>query len=198
MSPGPSPLTCRFTRRTPPEPLNYAERRHVGEHRLVPVPVTGVPAVPARRVMLRIPQVSIQLAFQGALEHDLGQPAQQAARPGQRQALGLRPLRQLPGELQLGRLPAGCLAIGGRPGRLLRCCHGVPSSDGTSVRLVPGVTPLKLRAIHIGAVFTTSRPRQASAALHLEGVTSPMGATCTHMETPFEITVPSALSAADE
>lgn len=54
--------------------------------------------------MLRVAEMGVHLAFQGALEHDLGQPAQQAARPGQLQALRLRPLGQLPRELQLGGL----------------------------------------------------------------------------------------------
>ena len=48
---------------------------------------------------------------------------------------------------QLGRLPAGRLALRSHRARLLRCCHGVPSSDGSSARLVPGVTPLKLQSL---------------------------------------------------
>jgi hypothetical protein len=47
-------------------------RPHVGEHGLGPVPVAGVPAVTAGRVVPGIPQVSVQLTFQGALEHHLG------------------------------------------------------------------------------------------------------------------------------
>jgi len=57
----------------------------------IPVPVVGVPAIPPGRVVLRIAQVGVQLALQGALEHDLGQPAEQPARPSQRQALGPGP-----------------------------------------------------------------------------------------------------------
>ena len=49
--------------------------------------------------MLRIAEMGIHLALQRTLKHDLGQPAQQAARPGQRQALGPHPLSQLPHEL---------------------------------------------------------------------------------------------------
>jgi hypothetical protein len=37
--------------------------------------------------MLRIAEMGIHLALQRTLKHDLGQPAQQAARPGQRQAV---------------------------------------------------------------------------------------------------------------
>ena len=79
----------------PPLPLGHDRRReagipvprhrdlhrpHVGDHRLGPVPVAGVPAIPPGRVMPRVSQVGIHLVFQGTLEHDLGQPAQQAAR----------------------------------------------------------------------------------------------------------------------
>jgi hypothetical protein len=54
--------------------------------------------------------MGVQLAFQGALQDDLGEPAEQAARPSQLQALGLRPLGQLPGKLQLGRVRLAALA----------------------------------------------------------------------------------------
>jgi hypothetical protein len=53
-------------------------------------------------------QVGVHLAFQGALQHDLGQPAQQPVRAGQAQPLFPGPLRELAGQpgaeaKQLGR-----------------------------------------------------------------------------------------------
>jgi hypothetical protein len=49
------------------------------------VPAAGVPAAIPTPVMLGIAQVSVQLAFQRAFQHHLGQPPQQPTRPGQAQ-----------------------------------------------------------------------------------------------------------------
>jgi len=117
------------------------------------------------RVMLRIAEMGIHLALQRTLKHDLGQPAQQAARPGQRQALGPHPLSQLPHELQIG----GLSRI-----RLLRCRRSVPSSDAPSARLVPGITPLKLESRrHDGKV-----PAVNAAAARLVYISAVLASIC--------------------
>jgi hypothetical protein len=85
-------------------------RPGVSEHGLRAAAVTGIAAIPARRVVLRISQVIVQLAFQRALDHHLGQLAQQAALAGQLQPAVPRPLGKLAQQLlisrrQLRRLP---------------------------------------------------------------------------------------------
>jgi hypothetical protein len=80
------------------------------------MPVAGVTAVPARRVVLGVAQVSVQLALLGAVQHRLGQPTQQPALPGQLQAFRAGPLGKLTDQLLIGR---ACSAIG-RSGRRLR------------------------------------------------------------------------------
>ena len=78
-------------------------RPGIGEHRLGPVAIAGIPAIAAFRVMLGIAQVVIQLTFQGALDHHLGQLPQQPALAGQLQPAGAGPLGQLPQQLLIGR-----------------------------------------------------------------------------------------------
>jgi hypothetical protein len=71
-------------------------RPHVGQDRLGPVTVAGVPAIAAGRIMLGVAEMGVQLALESSFQDDLGEPAKQAARPGQGQALGPGPLGQLP------------------------------------------------------------------------------------------------------
>ena len=56
------------------------ESRSLGEHCLRPVAITGIAAITVRGVVLAVAEMVIQLALQGALDHHLGQPAEQAAR----------------------------------------------------------------------------------------------------------------------
>src|SRR5215469_16480485 len=60
-------------------------RSGLGEYRLAPVAVAGIAAITAGRVILSVAQMVVQLALQGALDHHLGQPAQQPALAGQLQ-----------------------------------------------------------------------------------------------------------------
>jgi len=85
----------------------------IGEHRLGPVAIAGIPAIAAFRVMLGIAQVVIQLTFQGALDHHLGQAAQQPALAGQLQPAGAGPLGELTQHLLIGRrqLRAGLVPV---------------------------------------------------------------------------------------
>ena len=78
-------------------------RPGIGNYRLGPVAVTGIAAVAARGVVLSVAEVIIQLAFQGALDDHLGQPAQQAALAGQLQPAGPGPLGQLAQQLLISR-----------------------------------------------------------------------------------------------
>jgi hypothetical protein len=78
-----------------------------GEHRLGAVPIAGIAAITAGRVMLPIAEVIIQLALQGALDHHLGQLPQQPALTGQLQPAGAGPLGQLPQQLLIGRRQLG-------------------------------------------------------------------------------------------
>jgi hypothetical protein len=78
-------------------------RPGVRQHGLGPVAITGIAAVAARRVVLAIAEMVIQLAFQGALDHHLGQLAQQAALPGQLQPAGAGPLGKLTQQLLIRR-----------------------------------------------------------------------------------------------
>src|SRR5512135_2712572 len=59
-------------------------------------PLRELPPVTAVRVILPVAEVIIELALQGALDHHLGQLAQQAALAGQLQPARARPLGQLP------------------------------------------------------------------------------------------------------
>jgi hypothetical protein len=73
-----------------------------GEHGLGPVPIAGIAAITAGRVMLAVAEVVIQLALQGTLDHHLGQPAQQPALAGQLQPAAAGPLGKLPQQLLIG------------------------------------------------------------------------------------------------
>ena len=91
-------------------------RPGIGEHGLRAVAVTGIAAVAAFRVVLAVAEMIVQLAFQGALDDHLGQPAQQAALAGQLQPAGPGPLGKLPQDLLVGRRQL-------RPGLALVLCH---------------------------------------------------------------------------
>jgi hypothetical protein len=77
-------------------------RPGIGEHRLGPVAIAGIPAIAAFRIVLGIAQVVVQLALQGALDHHLGQLAQQPALAGQLQPAGAGPLGELAQHLLIG------------------------------------------------------------------------------------------------
>ena len=66
--------------------------------------------------MLAVAEMIIQLAFQGALDDHLGQPAQQAALAGQLQPAGPGPLGKLAQHLLIGRRQL-------RPGLVPVLCH---------------------------------------------------------------------------
>jgi hypothetical protein len=91
-------------------------RPGIGEHRLGAVPIAGIAAVAACRVVLAIAEVVIELALQGALDHHLGQPPQQAALAGQLQAAGPGPLGQFPQQLLISRRQP-------RPALIQVSCH---------------------------------------------------------------------------
>jgi hypothetical protein len=50
------------------------DRPCLGQHRLGPVPVAGVPANPAGRIVCAVAEVSLHLTIQRALDDHLGQP----------------------------------------------------------------------------------------------------------------------------
>src|SRR4029450_13102650 len=86
-----------------------------GEHGLGPVPIAGIPAITAHRIVLVIAEVVIQLALQRALHDHFRQLAQQPALTGQLQPAGAGPLAKLAQQLLIsGRelhvtlLLAGC------------------------------------------------------------------------------------------
>ncbi len=81
-------------------------RADLGQHRLGPGAVAGVPAIAARRLVRLIAQLLGELRLQSCLQHRLGQPRQQPARPDQVHALGLGPLHQPTGDLLLLRARA--------------------------------------------------------------------------------------------
>ena len=94
-------------------------RPGIGEHGLVPVPVAGIPAITARRVILLIAQVIVELALQRALDDHLGQHAQQPALAGELQPARAGPLGQLAQQLLIGRRQlAAVLAL-----RIRHICH---------------------------------------------------------------------------
>src|SRR5439155_6708840 len=66
-------------------------RPGVGDYRLGPAPVAGIPAVAAFRVMLGVSEVIVQLAFQRALDDHFRQLPEQAALAGQLQPAGAGP-----------------------------------------------------------------------------------------------------------
>src|ERR1039457_50691 len=87
-------------------------RPGLGDHRLRPVAVTGIPAITARRIVPAIAKVIVHLAFQGALDHHLRQLPQKPALAGQPQPARPSPLGQLPQRLLIGRRQLhGLLAI---------------------------------------------------------------------------------------
>src|ERR1039457_7129420 len=87
----------------------------LGDHRLRPVAVPGIPAVTAGRVVLAVAEGGIPLAFQRALDHHLRQLPQRPALTGQPQPARTSPLGQLPQRLLIGRRQLhGLLAIIGR------------------------------------------------------------------------------------
>src|SRR5215472_18527080 len=59
------------------------------------MPAAGIAAITARRAVLAIPEVIVELALQGAPVHHLGQLAQQPALPGQLHPAGAGPLGEL-------------------------------------------------------------------------------------------------------
>jgi hypothetical protein len=67
------------------------------------VAVAGIAAIAARRVVLAVAEVVVQLALQGAPGHHFRQLAQQAALAGQLQPAGAGPLGKLPQYLLIGR-----------------------------------------------------------------------------------------------
>ena len=70
------------------------------------MPLTRIAAITPRRIMLAIAEMVIQLTFQGALDHHLGQLPQQPALTGQLQPAGAGPLGKLPQQLLIsGRQP---------------------------------------------------------------------------------------------
>ena len=109
-------------------------RPGIGEHGFLAVAVTGIAAVTAVRVILPVAEVIIELALQSALDHHLGQFAQQAALAGQLQPAGAGPLGQLPQQL----LIRGQAAPAPRPDWLSRLSLVSPC--------LSGVTPLKLQS----------------------------------------------------
>ena len=78
-------------------------RPGIGKYRLGAMAVAGIAAITARRVVLAIAEMIIHLAFQRALDHHLGQAAQQAALTGQLQPAGPGPLGKLPQQLLISR-----------------------------------------------------------------------------------------------
>jgi len=62
----------------------------------VALPLREFPSFAAGRVVLLVPQVILELAFQRALDHHLGQLAQQAAFAGKLQPAGAGPLGEFP------------------------------------------------------------------------------------------------------
>jgi hypothetical protein len=67
------------------------------------VAVAGIAAIAARRVVLAVAEVVVQLALQGAPGHHLGQFSEQAALASQLQPAGAGPLGKLPQHLLIGR-----------------------------------------------------------------------------------------------
>src|SRR5260221_14374182 len=103
-----------------------------GEHRLGRVTVSGIPAIPAGRVVLAVAEVVVQLALPGALDPHLGQSSWHAWRTG------TPALRHLPsGYIQVntawmwGALLAASIAgwlhqlTAATRGRAILACHGV-------------------------------------------------------------------------
>ncbi len=84
---------------------------------MVRVPVAGVPPVPASRVVLVIAEMVGHLTLQGALQHQLGHPAQQPIRADQIHPLSTGLLHQPAGQLLTD-------PVGRRPGRGLLRRHG--------------------------------------------------------------------------
>jgi len=69
-----------------------------------------------------IAQVTGHLRVQRDLQHRLGDPGQQPARPDQRHALGLRPFQQLPGDPHLRS--SDCGPVAGADLGVVRWCLG--------------------------------------------------------------------------
>jgi hypothetical protein len=107
VDPGQPPLPFsddfRLETRVPVPRHRDFHRPRIGEHSLGPVTIAGIAAIAAGRVVLAIAEMIIHLAFQGALDHHLGQPAQQAALAGQLQPAGARPLGKLTQQLLIRR-----------------------------------------------------------------------------------------------
>jgi hypothetical protein len=78
-------------------------RPGLGKHRLGPVPIAGIASITASRVVLLITEVVIELALQGALDHHLGQLAQQPALAGELQPARPGPLGKLAQQLLISR-----------------------------------------------------------------------------------------------
>ena len=91
-------------------------RPRIGKHRLGPPAITGIAAIAAFRLVLAIPEVIVQLAFQGTFDHHLGQLAQQPARAAKLQAARPGPLGKLAQDLLVSRGELG-------PGLVPVLCH---------------------------------------------------------------------------
>jgi hypothetical protein len=76
----------------------------LGQDRLGAMPVAGVAAIPARRVVLGIAQVGVHLALQRALQHQPGHALQQPVRAGQADPLRAGLLHQLCDQLLVDRI----------------------------------------------------------------------------------------------
>ena len=92
----PLPLARRSSARSVPSRSRGhvdLDRPDLGQHRLGPVPVAGVAAVPPGRVVLVVAEVVGDLALQRGLQHPLGQLRQQPALAGQLQPARAGPAR---------------------------------------------------------------------------------------------------------
>ncbi len=74
-------------------------RADLGQHRLGPGAVAGVPTPVSGRIVLLVAEVAGDLAFQSGLQHPLRELLQQPALPSQLQTAGLGPVDQLTDQL---------------------------------------------------------------------------------------------------
>src|SRR5229473_8261975 len=94
-------------------------RPGIGDHGLGPVTNTGITVITARRVVLAVAEMVIELTFQGALDHHFRQPAQQPALAGELQPAGAGPGGKLAQQLLIGsRELRSVLVMAGR-----HVCH---------------------------------------------------------------------------
>lgn len=105
----------------------------LGEHGLGPVPVAGIAAIAAFRIVPGIAQMVIQLAFQGVLDHHLGEPGRPPRLDVEVRIPSLTPFRWLPAGPVRGagrrplrdRFPASTGSPASRASRLLFLAYGV-------------------------------------------------------------------------